>query len=622
MLPEMNLKGLSQDGVTLPSLFQQRACTPPEILKDADLDFIRSRIAAGFLPLHRSPNSARLKIYTRDSKPSNVTSGNEKHPDIARQLEAGTMIEAHVWEPMMHRQESIQMTLAAVADEFRTEVVKDTEAFLTMAPAWLPPGSQLTSQAELERAWEADHNRVHSIALTRRAAISQREGVNSDASAETAEPDASLLHAADARKREGNDLFQRRSCRAAMRCYTEAIDKLRIARPSEAVMSTAVKQTLSTLLSNRAQCAIDLANEHSESAPSLLRAVICDCTYLLENKQFSGTNVLPAVRKKLEHRHAVAIDRLSGLQLRTDATAEATIVVLKAEEMTGAIDGFATDACTICMDTWDGELQNSYAVMLPCKHTLCANCLVNWQAECNRPRKPPPHKPPPDFSCVECRTAIPRRAVDELAAGVVSSDDSLTLLTGHLGCDAEVRCQIVRSLLVQHKFNVPTVEDRLWEMLQAHETAVVARLEPLQAKEKQRIYEDARRPVKALETDLVKARSELRKVRADESNEAWCKLRANVSNLEQQLKAARLNAAQEIFAQMNADGLGMGEEGAESGECVLDFHGLHAKETESLAVELFDCVLPALRSLVIITGRGAHSAGGRTVLRPTIECLV
>ena len=71
------------------------------------------------------------------------------------------------------------------------------------------------------------------------------------------ESDTSLLQAADAHKREGNALFERRSHRAAMRCYTEAIDKLRIARPSEADMSTEVKQILAMLLSNRAQCAID-----------------------------------------------------------------------------------------------------------------------------------------------------------------------------------------------------------------------------------------------------------------------------------------------------------------------------------------------------------------------------
>ena len=71
------------------------------------------------------------------------------------------------------------------------------------------------------------------------------------------ESDTSLLQAADARKREGNALFEHRSHRAAMRCYTETIDKLRIARPSEADMSTEVKQIRAMLLSNRAQCAID-----------------------------------------------------------------------------------------------------------------------------------------------------------------------------------------------------------------------------------------------------------------------------------------------------------------------------------------------------------------------------
>ena len=111
-------------------------------------------------------------------------------------------------------------------------------------------------------------------------------------------------------------------------------------------------------------------------------------------------------------------------------------------------------------------------------------------------------------------------------------------------------------------------------------------------------------------------------MRMDETSEEWCRERSLVDDLTSTLKAARLNAAQEIFAQMNADGLGMGEDRDTLGECTLDFHGLHAREAERLATELIDCVLPSMRSLVIITGRGSHSTGGRSVLRPVIERLV
>jgi DNA-nicking Smr family endonuclease len=212
--------------------------------------------------------------------------------------------------------------------------------------------------------------------------------------------------------------------------------------------------------------------------------------------------------------------------------------------------------------------------------------------------------------------------VDVLVSGVAAREASLKLLAPYLGCDTDTQSQIVSSLLLHHRLDISAVEAHLWGMLQAREAAayVACSREPLEADEKQLIYEEARRPVKALEAEVAAARAQLKTLHVDELSQEWCERRTLVAELESALRAARVNAAQDIFAQMNADGLGMGEDRV-AGEVTLDLHGLHAREAERVMTELLDCVLPATRSLVVITGRGAHSANGISVLRPVIDRL-
>uniref|UniRef100_A0A7S3AHD1 RING-type domain-containing protein n=1 Tax=Haptolina ericina TaxID=156174 RepID=A0A7S3AHD1_9EUKA len=405
-----------------------------------------------------------------------------------------------------------------------------------------------------------------------------------------------------------------------------------------------------------------------------------DCSSVLDNTLFKSEDVTDSVRKKLEKRQSEAMALLSSTELHGEEsntaaaewlpshltqpnqgrrrrghrglggtrrnhaarTAENANEVDTAEDESAADGGanaaavvrttelasteaFFSDACSVCFETWEGELRDSFAMVLPCAHTLCAKCLVGWHATCTAPRAPsregtrlPPRQ---EFACVECRSSIPRRAVQVLLTGVETSVDSFQLLAPRLGCDKAMQSQIVHSLLLHHDFDISAVEGSLWEMLQAREVSGQAH-EPLQSEQKQAIYDEARRPVRRLEAELADARVRLKALRVDENGSDWCSERETVDDLTCRLKAARLNAAEEIFAQMNAEGLGMGEDTESLGECTLDFHGLHAKEAERLATELIDCVLPAMRSLVIITGRGSHSAGGHSILRPVIERLV
>ena len=55
------------------------------------------------------------------------------------------------------------------------------------------------------------------------------------------------------------------------------------------------------------------------------------------------------------------------------------------------------------------------------------------------------------------------------------------------------------------------------------------------------------------------------------------------------------------------------------GEIQLDFHGLKVREAKQKVNELVVPVLPVVRSMVLITGRGRHSASGGSALKPAIE---
>ena len=154
------------------------------------------------------------------------------------------------------------------------------------------------------------------------------------------------------------------------------------------------------------------------------------------------------------------------------------------------------------------------------------------------------------------------------------------------------------------------VEERLWDMVSAvpeSDEAASAETPAMTSEEKQRIYQEARRPVLQLERSLRVARRE------GYSAE-------QIADLEQRLSAAKGDAAADIFAQLNAQGLGMGDGGF--GEFRQDYHGLHIPEAEARLSQLIEHILPVVGSVVIITGRGAHSHKGNAKLLAFAKKLV
>jgi hypothetical protein len=78
-------------------------------------------------------------------------------------------------------------------------------------------------------------------------------------------------------------------------------------------------------------------------------------------------------------------------------------------------------------------------------------------------------------------------------------------------------------------------------------------------------------------------------------NEIWLKL-----------AKARNDAAKDIFESMNRFGMGLRPDGF----AYVDLHCLHVFEVRSLLLEFVLPVLPVYKKIVLITGRGLHSADG------------
>jgi hypothetical protein len=183
-------------------------------------------------------------------------------------------------------------------------------------------------------------------------------------------------------------------------------------------------------------------------------------------------------------------------------------------------------------------------------------------------------------------------------------------------------------LLHRYDFVIESVLKELDSMLTTTTAAKKNHLQPsfvqqrstnkaLTAKEKQRIYKEARRPVDVLFNEYRQLQNRLKRddnIRGDESRTTILHRMKEVK--EQLIPAERLKATNYIWEKINSAGP-MGMEN-ESGDIEIDFHALHIDE----AMKKFnDQILPLLRAkckVLLVVGRGNHSKGGVAKLKPAL----
>lgn len=470
------------------------------------------------------------------------------------------------------------------------------------------------------------------------------------------EDDATHFQASEQMKQRGNQYFQANEFNAAVRCYAIALGHMR--RIVEHSQTT--HKLLGTILSNRAACFLSLLEtQHSlEFRKVLARNAINDCTAALESS-WASSSLSHSILEKLRFRrdkasasydslnagdYSVAeilfpnsntneagIDRVStlaaddaeGLQSGSprhshselgekntnDAVMEYGEILFKNDLAKNAKDG-----CPICMREFSGELWKTYAVVLPCgEHALCANCTCSLKITADKAKQLP--------QCPLCRYSFDPEFIEVLPSQMIEKDEEIAKLIVKLPTmELDEKIAIAERLMWTHRFEVPAVVDAIEALLDGQVSGLFFRnIGDLTHEQKNDIYYQARIPVERL---LNKLKLGLQEQRRSFDTKTLETISVDMRKVRIDLAAAREKAREDIYSRMNSVGeMGAQQEGRD-GLIQVDYHGLHVNEMRTKFKEHVLPILPVVGKLMIITGRGSHSAGKESKLKKALFKLI
>jgi DNA-nicking Smr family endonuclease len=137
--------------------------------------------------------------------------------------------------------------------------------------------------------------------------------------------------------------------------------------------------------------------------------------------------------------------------------------------------------------------------------------------------------------------------------------------------------------------------------------------------DKQGIYETSRAPLKAMQNEL-KGLVDQMMSRWDSDSKDFIKLKKRVNTLKEKIKKTQMDVSNDVFEQINSGG-DMGVIGSD-GKMRIDLHALHVEEAKRMLHEYVFPSLPVVRKVILVTGRGKNSKGGKSVLKEEIKIFV
>lgn len=224
-----------------------------------------------------------------------------------------------------------------------------------------------------------------------------------------------------------------------------------------------------------------------------------------------------------------------------------------------------------------------------------------------------------EILCPLCRSLVASEFVEDLAGLVMDADQELAMLIVKppVG-DAEDRVEVGRRLLWKNDFCVDKVIEALECMFDTQSSQSLFRTSvDLTHQEKQSIYGRARYPVNQLQEQLQRL---LEEQRTTFETSRVNGLLTEIRQVRTDLAASRRQAREEIYTQLNSVGHMGAQLGAsdESGVIQIDFHGLHVNEMYQKFAEQVKPILPVVGKVMVITGRGLHSANGEGKLKKSL----
>jgi len=454
-----------------------------------------------------------------------------------------------------------------------------------------------------------------------------RSSLSSDLVAETSQEVKRVVEKATEMKKNGNLAFGSFKFELARKYFVFAISELRRIRepPSE------VLAIMGTLLSNFSICGLEMAK--TQTAPYgvfTLHEVIAGCHVAIANSSIYKASSDPVQAKLLFRRDlgssriplneelqryrdnmvstavAVHVNVEYNLRLFKDAKENSTntkeIVITFGKDMDKESN---ENACPICKDEFLTRLKEKRVMKLPCDHVFCAKCVLTWRVECTEGMK-----------CAICNKEVKDNFFEETFDKLVQDYGTEKV---HkcipLSSKAE-RDEVLRQLFKRHDMDSEAVSKSLDDLLYRNNCGNMRQSDKLTHEKKQKIYDNARRPLLILEKELEEIQEEQGRI-ADASSLEFTKTQTREQYLRKKLHKAKESASFDIYSQMNSTG-SMGR-CDDNGQIQLDFHGLHVKEAKSMYDDIVDPILPIIERLIIITGRGVHSDKKRATLRHALQ---
>jgi len=474
------------------------------------------------------------------------------------------------------------------------------------------------------------------------------------------EDDGAHFQKAQQMKQRGNQYFQGQDCNAAVRCYSIGLGHMRRVVDHDETSH----KLLGTLLSNRAACFLSLLEgQHLlEFRKILAQNAITDCSSALESSWASS--LPPSILEKMKFRRDKASASYDSFAAEFDSTTDilfsdanngegnsglSTMAVSESNadnrqarlpkqshsklggNDTGEYDDAvieygevlfnhglaknAKDGCPICLREFNGELLKTYTLVLPCgEHALCANCSCSLKIEADKAKQCP--------QCPLCRYAFDPEFIEDVSRQMIEKDQEIANLILKLSnMELDEKIAVAERLMWTHRFEQPAVVDAIESLLDGEVSGLFFRnTEDLTHQQKNDIYYQARLPVEKLEDKLKLLLQDQRGAADAKSLEKLCD---DLRRIRKELAAAREKAREDIYNRMNSVGaMGAQQDGRDGSMIQVDYHGLHVNEMRMKFKEHVLPILPVVRKIMIITGRGTHSAGKEGKLKKALFKLI
>ncbi|KAJ3159252.1 hypothetical protein HDU86_001855 [Geranomyces michiganensis] len=407
--------------------------------------------------------------------------------------------------------------------------------------------------------------------------------------------------------RQARELMHRHEYSSAVRCLTRAADDL---LDSKAVFGGDKEERgiLLEIVLLRIKCTLALAEKRlSETdVDSALENWSMETTAKLLKTRLSYT--LPVQAQSNQPGRRNKNGKSKSKKKQHSKRDEPSLIVSPTEKLIGlqvaknAVS--ADDGCTICLTAWNEFTTLTLAAIPPCKHATCAPCLARFHKACQKSfaTDTSTERTKTAFACVLCRAPLPDSLVTSMANVSILRNlvPAFQDLPHHLGMsDGEDQRRLLTSLLTAHDFDL------------AHITNILSTWW-------HRIYEAAREPVRKLAAEHHQLRTKLA-ASYESDHPEWKATVARARAVSEALEVARANAAADIYERMNATGkMGAADN---KGAVHVDLHGLHKEEARTIVVDFVLPTLPVLKTVHVITGKGAHSEDGEGVLRDMVKGL-